>query len=44
MVEQTVSKASNSKETIGLKDFTSYLLLAIGHTNERWNVGIMTPI
>jgi NADPH-dependent 7-cyano-7-deazaguanine reductase QueF-like protein len=44
MVEQTVSKASNGKETINLKEFTAVLLQAVTRATEKWSLGIMTPI
>lgn len=44
MVEQTVAKASNQQQTMTLKEFTNYLLMAISKTTEKWGIGIMTPV
>lgn len=44
MIEQTVAKASASKETMNLKEFTSYVLQAISKSTEKWSIGIMTPV
>ena len=43
MVEQTISKASNSKETFTFKEFISFLLQAVTKASEKWSLGIMTP-
>jgi len=44
MVEQTISKASNSKETFTFKEFINFLLQAVTKASEKWSLGIMTPI
>jgi hypothetical protein len=44
LLEQTVAKASASRETLTLKEFAAHLVAAVSRSSERWGVGVMTPV